>query len=74
MEISICINVFKKQKSDFLNVQSIIQTSILKICLCLKSFFFFFQTYATSEANKIKQLQLQKLVVDINYKKNAIIK
>lgn len=73
MEILICINVFKKRKSDFLTVQSIIQISILKICLCLKSFFFF-QTYATSEANKIKQLQLQKLVVDINYKKNAIIK
>ena len=36
--------------------------------------FFFFQTYATSEANKIKQLQLQKLVVDKNYKKNTITK
>lgn len=73
MEISICTNAFKKWKSDFLTVQSIIQTSVLKICLCLKSFFFF-QTYATSEANKIKQLQLQKLVVDKNYKKNAITK
>ena len=73
MEISICTNVFKKWKSDFLTVQSIIQTSILKICLCLKSFFFFF-FFLTSEANKIKQLQLQKLVVDKNYKKNAITK